>query len=214
MTADVRVDGARADRAARLGRCLELARAGALEALDPVVRELNPLLWHVARSEGLATEDAIDVVQTTWLELLRRLHDIRSPEALTAWLVATTRRAAWRTAAQRRRHPREGMDALTALPDPQPDPAELAVMDERDRTLMRHFARLPQRCQALLRMVAMVARADYDAVSEAMTMPRGSIGPTRARCLGKLRQALLADPTWGADPTHGANPSHSGARDE
>ena len=43
------------------------------------MRELNPLLWHVARAEGLTAEEAADVVQTTWLELLRRLHDIRSP---------------------------------------------------------------------------------------------------------------------------------------
>ena len=59
-------------------------------ALGDVVRELNPLLWHVARAEGLTAEEAADVVQTTWLELLRRLQDIQSPRALTAWLVIAT----------------------------------------------------------------------------------------------------------------------------
>ncbi|MEK8103881.1 sigma factor [Micromonospora sp. M12] len=61
-----------------------------------MVRELNPLLWHVARAQGLAAEEAADVVQTTWLELVRGLHTIRSPSALTAWLVTTTRRESWR----------------------------------------------------------------------------------------------------------------------
>ena len=187
---------ARADRAARLARCLRRARSGDLDALDEVVRELNPLLWHVARAQGLSTQDAIDVVQTTWLELLRGLHTIRSAEALTAWLVATTRRGAWRAAAGQRRRTALGDEALADLADPDPDPMELVVLDERDRTLMRHFARLPQRCQALLRLVAMAARPDYDAVSGALGMPRGSIGPTRGRCLAKLRESLLADPGW------------------
>ena len=81
------------DRATRVGACLVRAANGETAALDEIVRELNPLLWHVARGEGLGAEEAADVVQTTWLELLRRLHDIRSPRALTSWLVTTTRRA-------------------------------------------------------------------------------------------------------------------------
>ena len=70
------------DRAARLGDCLERAPNGEMGALSEVVRELNPLLWHVARGEGLTAEAAADVVQTTWLELLRRLQDIQSPQQL------------------------------------------------------------------------------------------------------------------------------------
>src|SRR5262249_61364940 len=60
------------DRAARLGDCLERARNGEMGALGDVVRELNPLLWHVARAEGLTAEEAADVGPATWLELLRR----------------------------------------------------------------------------------------------------------------------------------------------
>src|SRR6266536_1392148 len=71
----------RVDRSARLGACVERARRGERAALDEVVRELNPLLWHVARAQGLGVEDATDVVQTGWPELLRRLDDTRSPEA-------------------------------------------------------------------------------------------------------------------------------------
>jgi hypothetical protein len=56
--------------------------------------------------------------------------------------------------------------------------------------------RLPERCRELLRIVAHVDRPDYEAVSTALGMPRGSIGPTRGRCLAKLRELLLADPAW------------------
>jgi RNA polymerase sigma factor (sigma-70 family) len=188
----------RADRAERVGACLERARNGETAALGDVVRELNPLLWHVARAEGLTAEEAADVVQTTWLELLRRLHDIRSPRALTAWLVTAARREAWRVRELSRRQVPDGAAQLESVSDPGPAPGERLLSDERDQALWRHFQQLPQRCRQLLRIVAQVGRPDYSAVAEAMGMPIGSIGPTRGRCLAKLRALLLADPGWSA----------------
>ncbi len=185
-----------AERAARLAAHLDRARAGERAALDEVVRELNPLLWRVARAQGLDVEEAADVVQTTWLELLRNLDDIRSPQALTAWLVTTARREAWRTRERSRRHAPDGVPVLEAIPDPGLEPDERLLAEERDRVLWRHFHRLPERCQELLRIVAQVHRPDYDVVAAALDMPRGSIGPTRGRCLAKLRELLRADPGW------------------
>jgi RNA polymerase sigma factor (sigma-70 family) len=188
------------DRHKRLAGCLERARAGDQRALDDIVHELNPLLWHVARAQNLGADDAADVVQTTWLELLRQLHQIRSPQALTAWLTSATRREAWRVNA-RRRHTTGvtmGTEILATIADTSPEPAERLDLDERNRVLWQHYQSLPDRCQALLRVVAMVDRPDYDVVATALSMPRGSIGPTRGRCLSKLRELLLADPAWSA----------------
>jgi RNA polymerase sigma factor (sigma-70 family) len=186
----------RTDRSARMADCLERTRNGERAALAEVVRELNPLLWQVARAQGLAAEDAADVVQTTWLELLRRLHDIRSAQALTAWLITATRREAWRVRDRSRRRATDSAALLESLPDPGPEPGEALLSDERDRILWLHFRRLPQRCRELLRVVAHTDRPDYATVAEALGMPQGSIGPTRGRCLAKLRQLLLADPHW------------------
>ena len=69
-------------------------------------------------------------------------------------------------------------------------------MREDQRSLWRSVSRLSERCQALLRIIAFVDRPDYGAVSEALGMPVGSIGPTRGRCLAKLRSLLTADPSW------------------
>ncbi|HZD73040.1 MAG TPA: sigma-70 family RNA polymerase sigma factor [Actinomycetota bacterium] len=192
------VGAGRADRAARLGACVERARHGERGALDEVVRELNPLLWHVARAQGLGAEEAADVVQTTWLELLRRLHEIRSPQALTGWLVTTTRRGAWHVRERSRRQESDTRTPPELAPDPGAEPHERLLSDERDQALWRHFRRLSERCRALLRIVAEVDRPDYSVVAEALDMPRGSIGPTRGRCLAKLREMLLADPAWSA----------------
>jgi RNA polymerase sigma factor (sigma-70 family) len=166
--------------------------------LEDVVRELNPLLWRVARSQGLGAEEATDVVQTAWLELLRRLNDIHSPQALTAWLVTTTRRESWRVRERGRRDRHEESDVMEALPDTGIGPAEQILVDERDASLWRNLEQLPLRCRQLLTVVAQVGRPDYGAIAEALGMPHGSIGPTRGRCLAKLRQLLLADPTWSA----------------
>jgi RNA polymerase sigma factor (sigma-70 family) len=188
----------RVDRSARLGACVERARRGERAALDEVVRELNPLLWHVARAQGLGVEDATDVVQTVWLELLRRLDDIRSPEALTGYLVTATRREAWQVQTRLRRQAPDGSVVLDSTADPDPAPGERLMAEERDQTLWRHFRRLPDRCRELLRIVAHVDRPDYSVVADALGMPRGSIGPTRGRCLAKLREMLLGDPGWRA----------------
>jgi RNA polymerase sigma factor (sigma-70 family) len=190
-------EDARVNRAERLAAYLRQAQGGDTAALDPVIRELNPLLWHVARAQGLSTEDAIDVVQTTWLELLQRLREIRSPQALTMWLISTTRRGAWRAASRRRREVASATDELLGeVPDSTPDIDDRLDADARHRALWRHLQRLPERCRELLRIVAMVDRPDYDDVAAALGMPRGSIGPTRGRCLSKLRAMLTADPAW------------------
>ncbi len=151
------------------------------------MRELNPLLWHVARAEGLAAEESADVVQTTWLELLRRLHEIRSPQALTSWLVTATRREAWRVRELSRRQVPDGAAQLESAPDPGPGPGERLLADERDRALWRHFQRLPERCRTLLRIVAHVGRPDYSAVAEALpsaasALPAAAAWPSCARC--------------------------------
>lgn len=189
----------RAQRTARLAACLARAAKGELGALDEVVAELNPLLWHVARAQGLGDEDAADVVQTTWLELVRQLHTIRSPLALTGWLVSATKREAWRVNARRRKQAGPGVEVLHDTPDPGAGPGERVLTDERHRALWRQFARLSDRCRMLLRVVAQANRPDYASIAEALDMPRGSIGPTRGRCLAKLRAMLLSDPAWSAE---------------
>lgn len=186
----------RADRAARLGACLDRARAGDRGALDEITAQLNPLLWHVVRAQGLGVDESADVVQTTWLEFLRRIGEIRSPLALTAWLVTTARREAWHVRDRGRREAGDPAEVLAALPDPGPAPDDHLLAQERDRVLWRQFQQLTPRCRELLRIVAQVDRPDYDTVAEALRMPRGSIGPTRGRCLAKLRELLLADPLW------------------
>lgn len=183
-------------RIARLSEALERARADDSSGLDEIVTECTPLLWHVARSQGARPDDVADIVQHTWLELVAHLGDIRTPSTLIAWLITTTKREAWRL--NRKRVDTTDLDAIGEPADDLPEIDEALLTTERDRVLWRAFAQLSGRCRQLLRIVAMVDRPTYEVVGEALGMPHGSIGPTRGRCLGKLRALLLADPEWGS----------------
>jgi RNA polymerase sigma factor (sigma-70 family) len=187
----------RPDRGARIAGLVSAARDGSDDALGQIVTELSPLLWHVARAAGLGSDDAQDVVQTVWMRLLSHLDDIRTPGALTGWLVITTRREAWRVRGAGRRQVPADQDWLDTLPDRGPGSEELAIIGDGRHALWSAIGQLSPRCQELLRIVAFVPRPDYQAVAAELGMPVGSVGPTRGRCLAKLR-ALLADDIEGS----------------
>jgi DNA-directed RNA polymerase specialized sigma24 family protein len=66
-----------------------------------------------------------------------------------------------------------------------------ALETDRRARLWACVQQLSERCQRLLRIVAFDDKPDYKGIAEEMQIPIGSIGPTRGRCLAKLK-ALLA----------------------
>jgi RNA polymerase sigma factor (sigma-70 family) len=180
----------------RLGLLLKAAQEGSREGLGQIIEELTPLLWRVARAQGLSTQDAEDAVQAGWLALLKNLGELRDPGALTSWLLVVVKRESWRVRAAGSRERSVEAATLSDLIDPSAAPEEAVLEDERRRAIRLALSRLPERCQQLMRVVAFAHRPDYDAVAAALGMPRGSIGPTRGRCLAKLRALLDADPSW------------------
>jgi RNA polymerase sigma factor (sigma-70 family) len=182
------------DRGARIASLVKAAREGSEDALGQIVTELSPLLWQVARSAGLSSGDAEDVLQTVWMRLVARLDDIHTSTALTAWLVTTAKREAWRVRAAGRRQPPADQELLAEVPDQGPGSDEQAIMDGQRRALWSAIGQLSIRCQALLRVIAFASRPDYEAVAAALGMPIGSIGPTRGRCLAKLRALVGSNP--------------------
>jgi RNA polymerase sigma factor (sigma-70 family) len=167
-----------------------LWRAGDAAALDDLVRLLSPMLWQVARASGLDRATAEDVVQTTWLALVRSGESITEPRAVAGWLCTTARREAWRVSKQGgRQQPVDDETINRRLPDA-PAPEERVVLDDDNARLWDCLGRLPDRCQKLLRIVAAESRPDYSVIATQLGMPVGSIGPTRGRCLDKLREEL------------------------
>jgi len=179
-------------------------RAGEREALDELVDAVTPLLWRTVREAGLDVPASEDVVQTVWLTLLRGGDSVRDPRAVVKWLLTAARREAWRVS--RRVHddtvrhggtlsdgPEEALD-LPAQRESLPE--DVVFRDESQRCLWTHVQGLSPRCRQLLCVIAFADRPDYALIAESLGMPVGSIGPTRGRCLAKLRGLLDEDPRW------------------
>lgn len=163
------------------------AAGGDESAWHRLVEDFSSLVWSVALRQGLGRADAGEAVQMTFLRLVENLGKLREPEALGGWLATTARREAWRVA--RRGSKELPTDTELDAESAEPGPEEQAVTSERAHTVRRAFAELPERCARLLELVVVLA-LPYTQVASMLDMPMGSIGPTRARCLDRLRALL------------------------
>lgn len=186
------------DGRARWERAADLFGAwheGDSRAMDELVRLMTPVLWHVVRAYGLERTLAEDVVQTTWLQLVRGHGSISDRRAVSAWLTTTARREAWKVAKAHGRVDTAESDDLDMLLPKQASAEEHATLGDENRRLWAAVRRLNERCQRLLRVIAFEDRPDYARLAADLAMPVGSIGPTRNRCLSKLRALLDAPPS-------------------
>jgi RNA polymerase sigma factor (sigma-70 family) len=166
------------------------ARDGDKRAWDAIVERYAPLIWSICRRYRLDRADTDDVGQSVWLRLVDQLGQLREPEALPGWLATTTRRECGRLLTGSRRREALGFALDPAdIPDGDLAAAEEEVLAaERHAALREAFAALPLRCQELLGLLITDPPVPYAEISAKLGIPVGSIGPSRARCLDRLRQ--------------------------
>ena len=176
------------------------------EALIAACREGSETAWHVlvGRYErlvytvplryGMAHSEADDVFQAVWMTLLKHLGNLDQPDRLSAWLVTTAKRECW----QRRR----GADferRTTLAPQEMPEEAwetaegleDILGRFEQYQELDQLLQQLDDRCRELLYCLYFDPEApSYEEIGRHLAMPVGAIGPTRARCLKKLRELM------------------------
>jgi RNA polymerase sigma factor (sigma-70 family) len=173
------------------------AAEGDRAAWHAIVDEYAGLVWSVVRGFRLGDAQAADAVQTTWLRLIEHVAAIRDPECLPGWLRTTTRRVCLETIRSAgREHPvaEHWEDARPAShrPDAEDGPESCSIRQEQQRLVRAALAALPERHQVLLSLLVASPPVSYEEISEQLGMPIGSIGPTRARILARLREALAA----------------------
>jgi RNA polymerase sigma factor (sigma-70 family) len=178
---------------------LAAAAAGSQVAWNEIVSRYTNLLWAIGRTHRLDTATINDVIQTTWLRLIENLGRIHDPTRLAGWLATTARRECLSVL---RRSGREvvtwDVGLIADLDDTAPPVEYALLLDERDAVLWASFRNLSESCQRFLRVLTSVDRSSYVEVAAAFGVPIGSIGPTRMRCLTRLRE-LLRDTGYAFD---------------
>lgn len=168
---------------------VEGARAGDERAWEALVERFGPLLRYVARSHALNGADAADVTQATWLRLLENIDRIKEPAHLTSWLYTTARRECLRLLRAANRVLLTEEEILSARDEtPDSSPEETVLGREERAALWEAVQRLPDQYRGLMRVLMSSPAPSYSEVAEALTMPIGSIGPTRARGIEQLRR--------------------------
>ena len=160
-------------------RCVK----GDQAAWKDLVARYERLVYSVALTFCNQTDDASDVFQQVWMELYQHLSDLRRVEALPAWLITVTRRTAYKLIGTRRGT--EPLDENFA------DSREQLSHIESEHSLERALNQLPERCRTLIDLLYFSTdEPSYAEIAERLGMPVPSVGPTRARCLEKLRKLL------------------------
>lgn len=162
------------------------AASGEQRAWSLLVRRFDATIRSVARRHGLAEADRDEVAQRTWLALYRHIGRLRSHPAVGGWLVTTARRESLKILAAAKRE--------VLVEEPQPpeaddaSPLEAEVLEaERRAALHRALAHVPEQERRLMRVMLREPAPTYDEISAALGIPKGSIGPTRGRCVARLR---------------------------
>jgi len=158
-------------------------------AWDDLVRRYLPLVYSVIRSYRLSASDAQDVSQTLWLRLVEHLDAVREPRALPGWIAVTTKNEALRLLKARGRTIQ--VDPMTS-PDldrrgDSPEPDDDLLRAERRQMLRDGLDELLPRQRELLLLLTADPPVTYQEISRRLNIPIGSIGPTRARYLERLR---------------------------
>jgi RNA polymerase sigma factor (sigma-70 family) len=166
------------------------AAGGDQDAWHELVDRYAPLVYTICTRYRLSNHDIEDVGQNVWLLLVEQLGKLREPAALPGWLATTTARECLRvvTAANKSEQLGTGLDDSVLFVDGTVIDEEILVA-ERNAALHAAFAELPSRCQQLLSMLISDPPHPYVEIHAKLSIPVGSIGPQRARCLDRLRRS-------------------------
>jgi RNA polymerase sigma factor (sigma-70 family) len=166
-------------------------------AWEALIDRYAALIYSIPLKYGLSPADAADVFQTVCVVLFEKLDTIRAPRGLAAWIITTASRQSVLLSRRRRRDQERSAGPVAAhggLHDPDLLPEEELLALERQRVVRAALDALPTRCRALIEALFSDAaqQQTYQQLADGLGMPMNSLGPTRARCLERLRRLLLA----------------------
>jgi RNA polymerase sigma factor (sigma-70 family) len=182
------------DDASLVSRCLR----GEEAAWRTLVHRYQRLVYAIVRRMGLDEHAGADVFQTVFARLVQHLPHIEDPERLQAWVVTTAKREALLQRQRGKRTvsmtPSDSQDEAREwdIADESPLPEEALAELQQLNQVRLALDRLDERCRELLLILFHDddENPSYAEVARRLGMSVGSIGPTRSRCLDKLRRLV------------------------
>jgi len=169
------------------------AATGDLQAWNRIVDQYARLIWSITTRFKLSESDASDVVQTTWMRLIEHIHRIEQPARVGSWLATTARNECLRHVAAHKKIVLVHEDGeFDGADNYEPEVDEALLADERAQDVREAMAHLPPQWQRLMELLTADPPISYVEISDQLGVPIGSIGPTRGRCLARLRVLLEA----------------------
>lgn len=170
---------------------ISLCLKGDARAWEALILRYRRLIYSVPVRFSFEPADAADVFQAVCLKLLEHLHDIKDDRKISGWLVTTTTRQCLHVKSLKTRETTSDDTTLEEQADPTHNVEDLRVLTEQEQTIREAVDELAQRCRMLIGMLYFDHTSpSYDEISQKMDIPVASIGPTRARCLEKLKTIL------------------------
>ncbi len=168
------------------------------KAWETLILRYQRLIYSIPVKQGFSSVDAADVFQSVCLILLKKLPSLRKQEKLFSWLMTTTTRECWRVAAQWRREstvenrdPDDASDKLSEVAASEPLADQQRIALEQQQIVRQAIERLPERCRQLISLLFYNQdELSYAEIARRLQMPVASLGPSRARCLQKLKKDL------------------------
>jgi RNA polymerase sigma factor (sigma-70 family) len=179
---------------------ISACRNGDSSAWETLVQRYQRLVYSIPRRAGLDDDQTAEVFQRTWVALVENLERLQQPDRVGAWLATTARRESWRLQRRSRADASPLLvddDGDIGIPDPTILPDEQLIQIERRHQVRLAVVALDERCRKLLELLFYTAEPPaYSTIAQALGTSEGSIGPTRARCLQKLRRLLESAGEW------------------
>jgi len=189
-----RAESSRADDRALVQACLN----GDSDAWEALILRYQRLIYSIPVRSGFSPIDAADIFQGVCLKLYQKLSTLRKQEKISSWLITTTTRECWRVVEQLKRESQPAIydddyerDIVNRLAADEPLAEQRHVDLERQQTVRDGITQLSERCRALINLLFYSKEEkSYSEIAQRMNLPVNSIGPTRARCLQKLKRLL------------------------
>jgi len=167
---------------------IEACIGGEEQAWTALINRYSRLIYTIPFRFGFSKMIADEIFQETCLILLESLDSLQQTERVRSWLVTVCKRVCIQ-------HMRQNKDVqsldVVEIDGRFPELDSELIQLEQQYIVQEAMSRLPERCRELIKALFFkVPPLTYDEIVEALNISKGSIGPTRKRCLEKLHQEL------------------------